>query len=177
MIAMGLDVSATCTGLVVLEIAEGAKARTPELRRERRIRKPLVAGDRFSRCSEIVETVLEEVQGTGPGVLVIEGYALGRFNGANIVSVEIGTVVRWFLRQHDRRWLEPTPTQLKRFVLGKQGGKPQMVAGVQARWGHKAMNHDTADAYGLACIGLAWAGCLSGLTQDMVEVSGSLKPV
>jgi Holliday junction resolvasome RuvABC endonuclease subunit len=84
-------------------------------------------------------------------------------------------VVRYFLRQCGYRWLEPAPTQVKKFVLGKQGEKSQMMLHVFKRWGYEPANDDIADGFGLAAIGLAHAGQLKGLTRPMLEVVGALK--
>ena len=108
---------------------------------------------------------------------MVEAYA-SRFPGALIPLVEVGTAVRLGLRAQGLRWLEPAPTQLKLFALGKGAGdKDQIVLQVFKRWGHEAMNNDTADAYVLACIGLGHAGKLKGMTQSMLEVLGTLKVV
>ena len=167
MLALGIDGSATATGLVVLEA--GTK---PTLRHEEVVK---VGSTGLERCSDIAERLLLVLDRFAPGRVVIEGY--GYANTHSLVTlVEVGTVLRYFLRQKGYRYLEPSANSLKKFVLGKgQGKKDQMLLQVFKRWGHEAKDDNTADAYGLACIGLLHAGRLPGSTNVMSDVVGGLK--
>jgi hypothetical protein len=99
----------------------------------------------------------------------------GKFIGGAIPNIELGGILRYFLRQLGRQWLEPAPTQVKKFVIGGQGQKDQMMMWVLKRWGHTSKNDDTADAYGLAAMGLGFVGRLPGLIKPQREVIGLLK--
>jgi Holliday junction resolvasome RuvABC endonuclease subunit len=93
--------------------------------------------------------------------------------GANLVVIERGfqggqgsralgdqnSVVRYKLDLHDIKYIEPTGSQLKKFVLGKGQGvdKALMLREVWRLWGIDAVNNDEADAAGLAKIGWAYA--------------------
>lgn len=167
--SLGLDVSATSTGMVLL--AAALNGGPPQVLLEETIC-PKTRG--MERCSEIAAHVLAVLDEHHPERVVIEGYG-GAFKSSLIPLVEVGTVVRYFLRQCGYRWLEPAPTQVKKFVLGKQGEKSQMLLHVFKRWGFEPANDDTADGFGLAAIGLAHAGQLKGMTQPMREVVGILK--
>ena len=169
-VSMGLDVSCLSTGIVVL----GAHADGPLLLHAETVT-PKSRG--MQRCSDIAERVIAVAEKHAPDRAVIEGYG-GGFKNSLIPLVEVGTVVRYFVRQMGIRWLEPAPTQLKLFVLGKGvGDKDQMLLQVFKRWGYEAANGDVADAYGLACIGLGHAGRLRGMNQKMLEVIGTLKVI
>lgn len=172
MLALGIDGSATATGLVVLEAPAGDGGKIPALRHEEVVK---VGSTGLERCSDIAERLLDVLDRFEPGRVVIEGY--GYANTHSLVTlVEVGTILRYFLRQKGYRYLEPSPNSLKKFVLGKgQGKKDQMILQVFKRWGHEAKDDNTADAYGLACIGLLHAGRLPGSTNVMGDVVGGLK--
>jgi crossover junction endodeoxyribonuclease RuvC len=170
LLSLGVDGSATATGFVVLE--GSAASKLPTLRHEEVVR---VASCGLQRCSDIAGRLLEVLDRFAPERVAIEGY--GFANKHSLVTlVEVGTVLRYFLRQKGYRYLEPSPNALKKFVLGTgQGRKDQMLLQVFKRWGHEARDDNTADAYGLACIGLVHAGRLRGPTRAMLDVVGGLK--
>jgi crossover junction endodeoxyribonuclease RuvC len=169
-VSLGLDLSCTSTGIVVLT----ENAASPTLLHRETV---AVKTKGLQRCSDIAERVIAVAGQFPPQRVVIEGYG-GAFKGSLIPLVEVGTVVRYFLRQLGHQWLEPAPTQLKLFVLGKGAGeKEQVMLQVYKRWGHEAVNNDEADAYVLACIGLGHAGKLKGMTRKMLEVLGTLRVI
>jgi Holliday junction resolvasome RuvABC endonuclease subunit len=164
LISLGLDISATSTGLTVLRSAD-PKCKAPEVLFEDAFQ-PKTKG--MERCHQVADWVIGRVVDLGPDRITIEGYALGKFAGAAIAIVSVGAIVRYTLY----RRLEPSPTELKKFVTGKGGAKKEhMMMEVLSRWGHKSKNNDTADAYGLAALGLAWSGRLD-MTHDMREIVG-----
>ena len=169
-VSLGLDLSCTSTGIVAL----AADVSGPRLLHEE-----VVAEKRrgMARVEAIAERVAAVAGCFPPGRVAIEGYG-GGFKGSLIALVEVGTLVRYRLRAAGLGWLEPAPTQLKMFVLGRgRGEKDQVASQVLRRWGHSARNDDTADAYVLACIGLGHAGKLNGMSQKMLEVVGTLKVI
>jgi crossover junction endodeoxyribonuclease RuvC len=168
--ALGIDAAAARTGLVVLEAA-CASGRPVCVHQE--VCAPRARG--LARASATAGRMLALLQEHAPDLVVIEGYAMANRHSL-VPLVELGTVLRYFLRQHGRPWLEPTPTQLKKFVLGAgHGTKEAVVLEVYRRWGFAAPCHDVADAYGLAAIGLAHLGALAGLTKAMGEVIARLQ--
>ena len=169
-ISVGLDLSCTGTGISVLQAAGDR----PQFLYEECL-EPKAKG--WTRVDQIADQVMLVVNNYRPDAITIEGYG-GSFKSSLIPLVEVGTVVRYRLRLAGYSWLEPAPTALKKFVLGKGvGDKDQILLHVFKRWGHSAKDGNTADAYGLACIGLGRAGALKGMTQPMLEVIGSLKVV
>ena len=174
MIALGVDASASATGLVVLSVPHDGPPVPPHLLHEESVR---VKTKGMARCSDIAERLLWALDEFKPCAVAIEGYAPGKFIGASLVNIEVGAILRYFLKQSGLQYLEPSPTQVKKFVAGngKNIPKERMMMEVLDRWGHKAVDNNTADAYGLACMGLAHANRLAKMTMPMREVIGTLK--
>jgi Holliday junction resolvasome RuvABC endonuclease subunit len=169
--SLGLDISATSTGIVLLR-SDAPKCKKPEVLLETAYA-PTSAGMR--RVEILSNHLLNLVQKQAPDRIVIEGYAISKFAGAVIQLVTVGAVVRYRMHTTGYRWLEPSPNELKKFVSGKGNVKKEhMMMEVLARWGHKSKNNDTADGYGLAAMGLAWSGFLD-MTMPMREVVGKLQ--
>jgi len=172
MISLGLDISATSTGVVVLDAEEKFSAGVPPKVLVEKAIKPKTKG--LERCSDVAGGVLEVMALHKLDIITIEGYALGRFSGASIQIVSVGAIVRYFVMQHGHKWLEPSPNELKQFVSGKGNSKKEaMMMHVLEKWGHVSKNNDTADAYGLACMGLAWRGKLK-MTGPMSKIIGAM---
>lgn len=152
--SMGLDISASRTGVIVSTMADGALAV---------VHKGSLAGDGkgFARAHRIAQAVADLVFTWEPDIVVIEGYAYGNaFSLATLV--EIGTLVRLAVWQSGRAWLDPAPATLKKFVTGHgHASKEKMVLEVFKRWGIEVANHDEADGLGLSAMGLAWLGAMT----------------
>ena len=72
-------------------------------------------------------------------------------------------------------WYDPRATELKKFVTGAGNTpKDKLMMFVLKRWQHESKTNNTADAYGLACMGLASANRLPGITKEMRTIAGSL---
>jgi crossover junction endodeoxyribonuclease RuvC len=159
--SLGLDIS-TKTGAVVLE---GSK---PSVVEAKLIHHPKETG--LERCSAIAGGVLELAYKHKPEIVVLEGYGYANTNSL-VTLVEIGTVIRYFLRQEGFPFITVAPAQLKKFVLGKGVGKKDEVRlGVFKRWGFEHKSDDVVDAFGLSAIGLAQMGELIDVTAKMREV-------
>lgn len=167
--ALGLDISATATGIVVLQATASAR---PKLLEERTF-KPKTKG--FQRCSDVAQAVMDAIEVFEPNEVVVEGY--GYANAHTLATlVEVGTVVRYFLLQHGWKFLELTPNGLKKFVTGKgNAAKDKMQLSVYERWGHKPANADTADAFGLAAAGLAYHGRMLKLDAKQKDALDNLR--
>lgn len=164
--AMGVDPS-TKTGVVVLEAMDPRPSCLSSI---------VATGDGtgLARARMIAARVTEVAVKLHPQVVVIEGY--GFANKHSLADlVEIGTLIRDRLWKSGFQYVEATPTQLKKFVLGKGvGKKDQMRLGVFKRWGYENESDDVVDAYGLAAIGLAWLGKQPNLIKPQVEVISNL---
>lgn len=146
---LGLDMS-TVTGLAVV-------------RRDRIIlHTEVVTFPKLTGCERInaiAGRVLDVYYEHKPDFVVIEDYAVSRFGGSAIVSISIGSVLRFLLWQNDITYLEVSPTSLKKFVTGKGNSpKEQMILEVFKRYGYTSKTNDIADAVGLGMFGLCAAG-------------------
>lgn len=171
--ALGIDLASGKTGLVLL--ADNGTPK-PELLFEQVLSFPLLKGIENQRAviTRIMELVHEKLV---PGDrIVIEGYSLNMKNAASVVPlVEIGGLLRFMLNTDGLKWLDPRASEVKKFVSGK-GTTPKnmMVAHVLQRWGHMPKDDNTADAFVLACMGLAHANKLPGVTKEMRAIVGGL---
>jgi Holliday junction resolvasome RuvABC endonuclease subunit len=109
-------------------------------------------------------------------IVVLENYGVSKFQTGQIEIIELGGIVRAILWKEGVRHLDPTPSQLKKFVVGSGGAKKsEMMMWVQKRWGFTAKSDNVADAFGLACMGLAYKGALKNLILAQHEVIGLQK--
>lgn len=168
---MGLDISATGTGVVVID---GDAGRKPKLVVEYEISTKKLTG--MARISEIASKIIATMTDHAPSKIVVEDYAVGKFAGSAIVSIEVGAIVRYFMAQYEQKIGLVSPTALKKFVSGKgTSKKEQMMMHILQRWGHASLTNNTADAYGLAVMGLAHGGLLLGVTALQKEIIGAVK--
>lgn len=171
--SLGIDPSTRATGLVMLR---GEKtAGPPELILETVVKvKDAIKG--FDRYVAIITQIIELIETHAPDRIVIEGYSLNMKNASSVVPlVELGGLLRFMLYNDGHKWLDPRAPELKKFVTGKgTSPKDAVMMHVLKRWGHESKSNDTADAYGLACMGLLHAGALHGATQEQLGIIGTL---
>lgn len=111
------------------------------------------------RINAIAGRVMDCYANYEPNLVVIEDYAVSRFGGSAIVSISIGSVIRFLLWQNQIPYLEVSPTALKKFVTGKGNAKKdQMILEVFKRYGYTSATNDIADAVGLGMFGLCATG-------------------
>ena len=157
---MGLDLS-TKSGVVVLDQTGAVLHATVAT-------SPKATG--LQRCSDIVSQILPALDAHRPAQVILEGYGFGNANTL-VTLVEIGTVVRFFLRQRCYPILLVPPTVLKKFVCGSGAAKKdEMRLHVFKRWGFEHKSDDIVDAFALARFGLAGMACGGGLTQDQTAL-------
>ncbi len=172
MTSMGIDLSATATGLVILKATGQAK---PELLLEDEIKSGSRTG--LDRARHVVTQVMEAIHAHKPDRLVVEGYSLNTRNASSIIPlVEIGGLLRFMLMIDGLSWLDPRASEVKKFATGKGNSqKDQVMMWVLKRWDHTSATNNTADAFVLAAMGLAFANRLPGITQPMRAIVGGLK--
>lgn len=170
--SLGIDPSISATGIVVLQ---ESKFNYPELKLETEFACPKAASG-LERVQLIATHVMELIHQIRPDVIVIEGYSLHTGHASSIVPlVELGGVLRFMMMLDELKWLDPRATSLKKFVTGKGSAKKdQMMMWVLKRWGHTSISNNTADAYGLACMGLASVNRLHGVTKEMLAIAAQL---
>lgn len=171
-VSLGIDPSISGTGLVAL--AERHLV-SPHLMLEREISAPKGKSG-LQRVQLIALEIMETIHSLKPDVIVVEGYSLHLGHASSVVPlVELGGVLRFLMMLDGLKWLDPRASMLKKFVTGKgTAQKDQMMMWVLKRWGHMSMSNNTADAYGLAAIGLASMNRLHGVSKEMLSISAQL---
>ncbi len=152
MLSLGLDVS-TKTGAVLLDGPE------PIVAEEWTAPKGVVG---LERCSAIAANLVKLLQVQSPDVICIENY--GFANAHTLVPlVEIGTILRYFLKQRGFAFQLVAPNALKKFATGSGASgvkKDQVRLGVYKHWGFEHQSDNVVDAFVLAKIGQATMGHL-----------------
>lgn len=161
---MGLDLSLTSTGVVVLNAKETLCSMALKSKYKEAIRLLDITGQ--------MDVVLDEYK---PNVVVLEGYAF-MANGRITGLAELVGVIRVLLEEKSYKPLIVPPARVKKFACGKGNAKKDQVRlEVYKRWGFEAKTNDEVDAYVLARIGLARLGLDTNLTKAQREVIEGLK--
>jgi Holliday junction resolvasome RuvABC endonuclease subunit len=107
--------------------------------------------DKIGRIEDILMPVLD--WGMHAHAVIIEGYSYGSQNMHAVA--ELGGIIRYHLRKIGQSPVDVAPTSLKKFITGSGAAdKDQMLEAVQ-RAGVPIVDHNMADAYGLAQLGYA----------------------
>src|SRR5690554_4695228 len=144
---MGLDLSLTSTGLVIV---------TPDETVLSRAIKSKSKGE--ERLLHIKEQINNELTEYCPDLVVLEGYAF-MANGRITGLAELGGVIKAELHTRKQKVIVVPPARVKKFVCGKGNAKKDEVRlWAFKRWAFEAKSNDEVDAYVLAQIGLAYLG-------------------
>lgn len=148
---MGLDLSASATGVAVLNCTAGNVLTL----HEEEVKSKLKGLDRALEIADRVNAIGET---WFPDEIAVEGYAFGNQHTLAIL-VEVGTVVRMVLKMVGKRWLEVPPTSMKKFVTGSGVcEKPKISLELYKRWTLDPATNNTADAMGVALVLLGLQG-------------------
>lgn len=170
---IGLDLSLTSTGAVVLSPGECQGKAQGDPYTESLIIKSKYKGE--ARLEHLREQTMTLVSLNQPDLIVIEGYAFGRPN-AMAPLAELGGVIKHSLHINGWNYIIVPPTRAKKFACGKGNAKKDEVRlGVFKRWGFEAKTNDEVDAYVLARIGRAYLGLDDDLIKPQLEVVKDLK--
>lgn len=173
MIVIGLDLSLTSTGAVVLGPGEGWGSGEGDPHTESLVIKSKFRGE--ARLEHLREQTMAVVGLNQPDLIVIEGYAFGRPNAMAPIA-ELGGVIKHSLYVAGWPFIVVPPTRVKKFACGKGNAKKDEVRlGVFKRWGFEAKTNDEVDAYVLARIGRAYLGLDDDLIKPQLEVVKDLK--
>ena len=168
MLALGIDLSLTGTGLSVVE---GNELHFSECYKPKAKTGP-------ERLIEIRHKVLETIVIYQPKLICLEGYSFGSKGRGVFQTGELGGVIRVLLHKSDTSWLEIPPSQVKKFAAGMGNcGKDIVLQQVYKRWGMEFKTSDEADAFILAKIGTILLGHEEKLTKKQEEVIEVLKGV
>jgi crossover junction endodeoxyribonuclease RuvC len=158
---IGLDLSLTGTGLVVLDS-------TGKVHEAMTISSKLRDMERLAYIRGIIGQMLTKHD---PRLACLEGYSMGSRAGQLASIGELGGVVKLLLHRNKYRYAIAAPTQLKKFASGKGNCmKDEIMMHVFKRWGYEAKDNNQSDAYVLARIALGLEGMAEGLTVPMQEV-------
>lgn len=168
--SLGLDLSCTATGVVLLR---ESGQNIPELIHASEIKPKSKAG--MVRVHWIVSEIMEMIHGEKPDRIVVEGYSLGKNASSTIPLVELGGLLRFMLYLDGLTWFDPRASEVKKFATGKGNAQKDVVMmHVLKRWAYESATNNIADAYVLACMGLAQANRLPGITKEMRAIAGQL---
>ncbi len=169
--SMGIDLSTTATGVIILqEVTDGFAC---VLEYEIKVKKE----KGMARNRAIVTEIMEQIVLRKPDRIVLEGYGLNTKHASSIIPlVELGGLLRFMLHLDGLSWLDPRPSEIKKFATGKGNSPKDMVMmHVLKRWGHASLTNNTADAFVCAAIGLAHAGRPVNATKEMREITAKLE--
>lgn len=166
-ISIGLDLSLTGTGVVVLNDGKTIEQKlikskpTPD-------GKPI---DEVQRIEKIVSEILLIVKEYNPVIAVIEGLAFMVRNATALVQLSaLNYMVRAMLMANDIQFIIVAPTSLKKFIASNGAAKKDaMLLETFKRYGVTILDDNVCDAYGLAQVGLALLGGNSKITTKLQE--------
>ena len=172
--SLGIDLSTSATGLVLLE-SNGTKY--PALLREQSLSYPKLKG--IARNKAISTDIMMLIHAHYPEKIVLEGYSLNMKKASSVIPlIEIGGLLRFLMHIDGLEWYDPTAPEVKKFATGKGNApKETMMMLVLKRWNHTSIDNNTADAYVCAAMGLSISNKLPGVTQDMRAITGKLAVV
>ncbi len=166
MIVLGLDPSLTGTGLSVVD---NDNLLFSECYKPKNKTGP-------KRLIEIRHKISEVIDKYQPELICLEGYSFGSRGRALFQIGELGGLIRVLMHKTGIKWIEVTPSQVKKFATGKGNcGKDIILQQVYRRWGMEFKTSDEADAFVLAKIGTILLGHKEELIKAQEEVIGVLE--
>lgn len=165
--SLGLDLSLTGTGLVILEDGKIVKQQLIKS-------KPTPDGtpkDEVKRILQIVKDIEEGFKGNVIDIAVIEGLAFMVRNATALVQLSaLNYMTRAMLMTHDIPFVIVAPTSLKKFIASNGAAKKDaMLLETFKRYGVTILDDNVCDAYGLAQVGLVLTGGNSKVTTKLQE--------
>jgi len=171
--SLGLDLSLTGTGLVILEDGKIV---------EQKLIKSKPVGDlpinELKRIQKIVSDIGDIIKDQQIDVSVIEGMAFGIRNATSLVQLSaLNYFTRALLLERNIPFIIVAPTSLKKFITSNGAAKKdEMLLSTFKRYGVTILDDNICDAYGLAQVGLALLGGNSkDITKLQEEVINLLK--
>lgn len=167
MIALGIDLSLTHTGLAVL--SDGRLHSKKSIRSKPTGKRPINEIERIEHISVQIAEVIDQVK---PDIAAIEGIA---FMASKTTALAQLSALNYFVRRELMKRQIPfvivAPSSLKKFVTGKGNAqKDEVMLSIFKRWGVSITDDNEADAYALAHVALA-------ITDNGYKISGKQKSV
>lgn len=159
---LGLDLSLTGTGIVVLD-------ENNQVAHSETVKNKAKGMERLQIIRNRVNEVLIKFP---PFCICVEGYAMGSRSGQAFSIGELGGVIKLLLFENGYNPYLVPPTRLKKFVVG--GGKAEkdmIMMKVFQRWGWEASDNNTADAFSAAMLAkVLHTQNFDGLIKPQIEV-------
>lgn len=110
-----------------------------------------VAANKTVKICEIVEEIMENLE--NGDVITIEGFSFGSKGKGVDFQFGLGHAIRLELYRSDIKWIEVTPTQVKKFATGKGTTKKEnMILPIMRHWKFEHESNNVRDAFVLAQI-------------------------
>jgi len=148
---IGIDLSLTGTGIVVLE--DGKLMKKKLIKSKPLGKRPI---DEIHRIRKIIEEI-EDILGEDiPDIAVIEGMAFMARNTTALVQLAaLNYMTRALLVDYNITFIIVAPTSLKKFVTGSGNAKKDvMLIETYKRYGVTILDDNICDGYSLAQVGL-----------------------
>ncbi len=179
---LGIDLSLSASGLAMLGPGSIYRNKLPGSNRIIQTVGPYlyegavvrtVAGDTLKRWEDILLPILAWAMEAN--TVLIEGYAFSANMAYSRATTEMGGILRYHLRKIGHIPIEIAPASLKKFVTGSgRADKSQILAILHAE-GLPIDDHNMADAYGLARLGMALVGSTDDLPPHQKDVIHAIK--
>jgi len=143
---IGLDLSFTDTGISVI-FADGKETLLTDVKT-----KPKDFDHDMQRCLYIADYIVNICQDNGVSMAAIESVFVGRNAKTTQKLLMLSTLVRYKLLENNIMYVDVSPTQLKKFLGVKGGGKNLIILEIFKKYGITITNDNIADSYILALI-------------------------
>ena len=172
MISIGIDLSLTGTGVVVIRDGKLVKQ---ELIKSKPAGKKNI--DELNRIKNIVTKIEDIVSIYSPDIAVIENLAFGIVKTTSLTQLAgLNYFTRAMLTDAEIPFVLVAPTTLKKFATGKGNcPKDNIMMEIYKRWHVTMTNNNLADAFILAKIGQALFDDKMKLTAPQQEVINLIK--
>ena len=167
-IIIGLDLSLNETGLCVLETISALTSvneSNPKKNKWKKfIKEDLIETQIIKTFPDIIidhrlDSIVSHINDANlkyhPEIVIIEGLAFQGKGNSSAQLAGLHYLVRNYLIKNEVHFKIIPPTKLKKFVSGKGNAKKDlMLLNVYKKWGIDFDNHNLADAFGLAMMGI-----------------------
>lgn len=153
--SIGIDLSLTCTGIVVLENGNMSLKETIKTKPNG----PTPTAE-IERLHEIIEGIEGHLGEFMPTIAVIEGIAFMARNTSSLAQLAaLNYMTRSLVYNYKIPFVIVAPTSLKKFITGSGvAEKGVLMMEVYKRYGVTISDNNVCDAYSLAQVGLALKG-------------------
>jgi len=126
--------------------------------------------DKTVKICEIVETIFDNLE-LGD-VIAVEGFSFGSKGKGIDFQFGLGHAIRLELYRQDMKWIEVSPTQVKKFATGKGTTKKEnMILPINRLWGFEHESNNVRDAFVLAQVArsVQTGSTMTEYQKDVIE--------